>query len=108
MLSFGKSNTTLLDQKTNEILELASQKKMLQIEMDTLKLEIQNKTLSEKMRLQEEAHKQKLSLQEEQAAFDRQKLVWKEEKEKLIAKHAEEMADFLKKTKSEYELSLNC
>lgn len=104
MFNFNKS--TMLDKKTNEILELASQKKMLEIELDTLHLEVKNKTLSEKMRLEEEAHRQKLKLDDEKASFDRQKQVWSEEKAQLIKKHKEEMDEFLKKTKSEFDLKL--
>lgn len=105
MFNFNKSST-MLDKKTNEILELASQKKMLEIELDTLHLEVKNKTLSEKMRLEEEAHRQKLKLDDEKASFDRQKQVWSEEKAQLIKKHKEEMDEFLKKTKSEFDLKL--
>lgn len=101
-----KNNSKILDQKTNEILELASQKKMIEIELQNLQLELKNKTLSEKMRLEEEAHKQKLRLEEEKATFQRQKTQWEEEKQTLIKKHREEMEEFIKKSKAEFDLKL--
>ena len=104
MFKFNKA--AILEQKTNEILELASQKKMLQIEINTLHLEVKNSTLSEKMRLEQEAHTQKLLLDDEKASFNRQKVVWTEEKALLIKKHKEDQDDFMKKVQSNFDLKL--
>lgn len=108
MFDFLKVNSKnlVIDQKTNQVLELAAQKKMLEIEISTLHLESKNKTLAEKMRLEEEAHKQKLQLNEEKASFDRERKIWLEEKQQLIKKHKEEMDEFLRKTKAEFDLKL--
>lgn len=94
------------DQQLAYIAELETQKKKLQIELDTMHLDAKNKSLDLEMKLKEEAHKQKLDLMEEKAKFRRDQEIWKEEKEKLIAEHKKELVNFKEKIKADSDLEI--
>lgn len=95
-----------IDSSTAEILELATQKKRLEMERDQIALELDNVKSREKMKLEVENHKHTLKLQEEKAVFERERKVWEVEKKELEARAKREKEEFETRLKADTDLKM--
>jgi len=90
---FGEENKaakTKMKKSTAQVLELEGIKKKLEIDRDQITLELENMKKRQNMKIEEEAHKHRLKLESERAIFDREKEIWKKEKQELIDRNTRE------------------
>lgn len=95
-----------IDKSTEQVLELETQKKHLEIERDQISLELQNTKSRETMKLEVENHKHTLKLQEEKAVFERERKVWETEKKELEERAKREKTEFETRIKADNELKM--
>jgi len=104
---FGKSKIAnrKIDKSTEQIIDLETQKKRLEMERDEIQLDLENQKKRWGMKLEEEAHKHKLLLMEEKSVFDREQQIWVKDKEELIARNTRDREEFEKRLKQEFEIN---
>lgn len=104
--SAGKAKAMKIDSQTAQVLELETQKKRLEMESETIKLELNNSRTRFDMMLEQERHKQKLAFDEKSAVFDREKKVWATEKQEILDRGARDKSEFEERLKKDHELKL--
>lgn len=103
---FNKVAKAELDRATQQLLELETKKKRLEIERDQIALELDNQKKRMDMVLEQERHKQTLKLQSEVAVFEREREIWKKEKADLEARYKRENEEFENRLKKDFEIKL--
>lgn len=93
-----------IDRSTEQVLDLETQKKRLEMEIEQIRLDLENQKKRETMKLEEESHKHRLRLQEEKAVFDREKKVWEVEKKEMVDRFDREKKEFQNKVEQEFSL----
>lgn len=83
MFGLNRVAKAQIDNATRQILELEAVKKRLELDKDSIQIELANVKKRQQMVLEEEVHKQKLVLESEKAVFDRERKIWDKEKLEL-------------------------
>lgn len=110
MFSFGGNSNKVaqvqLDKATEQILQLETQKKRLEMDMTSINLELENSRKRNQMTLEEATHKVKLQLESEKAVFERERKIWDKEKTELLEKSKREREEFEERLKKDFEIKL--
>ena len=102
-----KAERLKIDSTQQQILDLVTRRKELEISLEQQQLELNNTKRKSEMALEEERHRHKLVQQEQTAQFEREKKIWQEERARLLAQAEEDKKQFEARLKSEYELKSN-
>ena len=95
-----------IDKGTEELLDLETHKKRLQLEVEEIQLELQNQRSRSQMELERAKHTHQLELDSQKAVFEREKAIWEKDKADLIASHERDMEEFKESLKREHDLKL--